>query len=145
MTTETIPLEFVKLKIPRLVPCELVEHVKGRTWTPEQWYEYQEANIDNPNNLLYALIDSAKRIHGYLWAEQSALDGTLFINTFSVDKQHWHKGKAIQLAIEHLRAIKGALKANHVYWVTTNERFFTKHGFKRSKNCLMEYNEEKKD
>lgn len=133
-------LEFVPLKIPRLIPKELIEAVKGRTFSPEQFIAYQEQQVDNPGNFLYVLIDQEKKIHGYLWAELNILDGTLFVNTFSIAKDHWGKGTGIKKAIDFLATLKEKTKAPKVFWVTTNEKFFAKHGFKRSKNCLMEYN-----
>jgi len=137
----TIPkLEFVPLKIPSLIPLELVEAVKGRTFTAKQFIAHQESQMDNPGNFLYVLIDENKKIHGYLWAELNILDNTLFVNTFSISKDHWGKGTAIKMAIDFLHVLKEKTKAPRVYWVTTNEKFFSKHGFKRSKNVLMEYN-----
>jgi hypothetical protein len=144
MTTATIDinaLRFIKLKIPRLIPKEIIEGVKGRTFTPEQFYEYQEANADNPYNFLFAFVDDNKKIHGFLWAEQNVMDGTLFINTFSIDKQLWGKGKPIPKVIEFLHELKRLTKARIVFWITTNEKFYIKHGFKRSKNCLLEYSD----
>ena len=132
-------LAFTRLKIPRLIKQELLEAVKGVTFTPEQFYKYQEINIDNPSNHLYAMTDTAMKIHGFLWAEQNALDCSLFINTFSVSKQYWGKGKAIEKVIPFLDELRIKTKAPRVFWCTTNKRFFLKHGFKESKICLMEY------
>lgn len=133
-------LQFVKLKFPELIPIDLIESVKGRTFTPIQFYKYQKDNVDNPYNYLFALVDTQKRIHGYLWAEMNVLDESLFINTFSVNKLYWGKGKAIPKAITFLKELKTRIKAKRVFWITTNEKFFLKNGFKRSKNVLMEYN-----
>jgi hypothetical protein len=133
-------LEFVRLKIPRLIPTELIENVKGRTFTPEQFYKYQELQVDNPYNYLYVLVDEGKKIHGYLWAEVNMLDGSLFVNTFSITKDYWGKGEAIPKVIKFLELLKEKTKATRVFWITTNEKFFMKHGFKKSKNVLMEYN-----
>lgn len=133
-------LEFVRLKIPRLIPIELIEAVKGRTFTPQQFIEYQEEQVSNPGNFLYALIDNEKKIQGYLWAELNRLDGSLFVNTFSICKGYWGKGLGIRKAIDFLETLKKKTKAPRVFWITNNEKFFAKQGFKRSKNCLMEYN-----
>lgn len=133
-------LQFVPLKIPKLIPLDLIEAVKGRTFTPQQFIAYQEQQVDNPNNFLYALIDLEKKIHGYLWAELNILDGTLFVNTFSISKAYWGKGAGIKKAIAFLETLKEKTKAPRVFWVTTNQKFFAKHGFKESKNRLMEYN-----
>ena len=147
MPTESVhtieSLSFVKLKLPRLIPIELIEAVKGRSFTPEQFYSYQEMQIDNPYNYLYALIDEKKKIHGYLWAESNLMDGSLFVNTFSITKDYWSKGQAIPKVIEFLKMLKEKTQATKVYWITTNEKFFLKHGFKKSRNVLMEYNSTK--
>ncbi len=132
-------LEFVRLKIPRLIPRDLIESVKGHTFSPQQFYDYQEMQVDNPHNHLYAVVDATKKIHGYLWAESNLLDGTLFINTFSIAKEYWGKGAGIEKAVQFLRTLKEKTKAPKVYWLTTNQRFFEKHGFKRSRIALMEY------
>lgn len=133
-------LEFVKLRFPRAIPIELIENVKGRTFSAEQFYKYQVAQVDNPYNHLYVLIDDCKIIHGYLWAEVNVLDDSLFVNTFSISKEYWGKGEAIKRVCAFLEELRSKLKAQRVYWITTNEKFFAKQGFKRSKNVLMEYN-----
>lgn len=136
-------LEFAPIlrrEIIRLIPTELIESVKGKTFTPDQFYSYHEEQSDNPYNMLYAVIDKGKKIQGYLWAEINLLDKSLFVNTFSVSKEYWGKGKAIPLVVEFLKELKKKLGSPRIYWITTNDKFFSKHGFKRSKNVLMEYN-----
>lgn len=132
-------LEFVRCKVPQCIPRELIDAVKHRTFTADEFYAYQLRNLDGPFNHLFALIDHAKKIHGFLWAEQNSLDRSLFVNTFSMGKEHWGKGQAIPHVIEFLRSLSQKVQAPRTYWATTNEKFFTKHGFKRSKWCLMEY------
>lgn len=133
-------MEFVRLRIPRLIPVELIEAVKGRTFTPERFIEYQERVLDSPSNFLYVLVDEERVIHGYLWAELNGLDDSLFINTFSVSKKFWGKGEAMKIAIDLAAKLKEKTGAPTVYWCSTNEKFFIKHGFKKSKIVLMEYN-----
>lgn len=133
-------LSFVRLRIPSLIPRELVEAVKGRTFSVEQFMDYQESQVDNPYNFLYALVDLDKKIRGYLWAESNVLDGSLFVNTFSIEKQFWGKGESLNIVHELLKNLKELVQAPRIFWITTNEKFFIKHGFKRSRNCLMEYN-----
>ena len=139
MATKDWPLEFVRCKVPHCIPKELIENVKGRTFSAEEFYAYQARNVDNPNNYIFALIDTAKRIHGFLWAEQNMLDGSLFVNTFSMGKEHWGKGTAIPKVVEFLKNFSQKVQAKRTYWSTCNEKFFAKHGFKRSKWTLMEY------
>lgn len=137
-------LQFLKIRLVdnvRLIPLTLIESVKGRTFTPEKFYKYQEDQIryENEGNLLYALTSPKKKIEGYLWAEVSQFDNSLFINTFSISKDYWFKGKAIPKVIEFLDQVKVKHKSPKVFWISTNARFFEKHGFKRSKNVLMEF------
>lgn len=140
LTTQSVDtLKFVRLKLPSLIPKELIENVKGRTFTSEQFIKYQESQVDNPYNHLYVLVDENKKIHGYLWAEVNILDDSLFVNTFSISKEYWGKGEAMKKAIAFLDQLKKATKSPRVFWVSTNEKFFIKMGFKRSKNVLMEY------
>jgi len=135
-------LEFLALKVPSLIPLELVELVKGRTFSADQFYAYQTMQIknENPANFLFALIDKEKKIHGFLWCEINALDGSLFVNTFSISKKFWHKGKVLPKVIGFLKELKKKVGASRCFWISTNEKFFIKQGFKRSKNVLMEYN-----
>lgn len=133
-------LTFVRLKIPTLIPKNLIENVKGKTFSVEQFYDYQKANVRNPHNHLYAMIDEKNKIHGYLWAETNVLDGSLLVHTFSITKDFWAKGEVISNVRPFLKQLKEKTKATHVFWITTNEKFFLKKGFKRSKNVLMEYN-----
>ncbi len=139
--TKLNDLKFVKLRIPTLIPEHLIESVKGRTFTVEQFYDYQSRQVDNPYNHLYVLVDVGSKIHGYLWAEQNLLDGSLFVNTFSIAREYWGKGEAMPMAIKFISDLKERLKSNRVYWCTVNDKFFSKHGFKRSKIILMEYKE----
>lgn len=141
MTEITIDkLEFVRLRIPSLIPLDLIEAVKGRNFTPEAFIKSQEEQIDNPHNFLFALIDTDSKIQGYLWVVKEPLDDSLYINTFSIKKEYWGKGKGIELATEFLDGLVKKMKPSKVLWATTNERFFLKKGFKKSKISLMEYN-----
>jgi hypothetical protein len=140
-------LQFVKLKFARCIPIELINNVRGKTFTPEQFYKYQEDQRDNPNNFLYGLIDDQSKIHGYLWAEKNFLDNSLFVNTFSIcdyywakGKKNWSKGKAIPKVCEFLDDLRKKISATRVFWITTHEKLFLANGFKKSKNVLMEYN-----
>lgn len=133
-------LTFTRLKIPTLIKRELLEAVKGVDFTPEQFYDYQEKNINNPRNHLYAMIDTASKIHGFLWAEQNGLNNSLFINTFSVDKEYWHKGKFMLQIAPFILELKDKVKATSISLATTNKKFFKKYGFKESKIAIMTYN-----
>ena len=133
-------LKYVRLLIPTLIPRELIEHVKGRTFTPEQFYEYQEGfTVDDDQNLLYAIYDPENAIVGYIWAEINQLDRTLFVNTFSMDKAYWKNGEAMNIAIDILKMLVERFQCPQTLWFTTNPKYYQKHGFKVSKNVAMEY------
>lgn len=132
-------LSHGKLRIPRLIPSSLIEAVKFRGFDARKFYEYQEDRVGDPDNMLIALFDAEKKIKGYLWAVVDESDKALFINTFSVAKEYWGKGKAMDRAIEIIKEIVEGLKPPSVKWITTNDKFFVKHGFKRSKEVIMEY------
>lgn len=132
-------LEHTRLKIPRLIPENLIEAVKFRGFDSEKFYSYQEDHIGDADNMIVALFDKEKKIKGYLWASIDQSDGALFINTFSVSKEYWGKGKAMDKAIEIIKELVEELKPPSVKWITTNDKFFAKHGFKRSREVIMEY------
>lgn len=146
MTEETIPpLAFIRLKVPRLIPQELIENVKGKTFTSEQFYRYQEEVRDCEGSFLFVMVDEKKKIKGFLWAELNRMDGSLFVNTLSIVKEFWHKGKLMSIVEEFLLDLQKKLKAPRVFWLTQNPKFFEKHNWKRSKNVLMEYSEKKEE
>ena len=145
MTDPTEEFIFIRLKHPRLIPRDLIESIKGRTFTPEAFYEYQEDALEWPGNFLYVIADKERKIQGFFWAEINNLDGSLFINSLSVKKEYWHRGKIVPRVVEFLREVTATYKCPRVYWITQNSKFFEKHGWKRSKNVLMEYNPDKQE
>jgi len=138
-------LEWVKLYAPELIPSELIEEVRGRTYSIEEFYKFQKLQVDNPANLLFVAIDKEKVIKAYLWAQLNALDSTMFVNTVSIAKEYWNKGEGVDFTIEFLERLKEKVKPRRVFWCTTNKRFFKKKGFRESKICLMEEDTEVKD
>lgn len=133
-------LEFVSLKIPTLIPKDLIENVKGRTFTVEQFYKYQQKHLKDPDNHLYAIVDAVKKIQGYIWADVKSLDNSLRIESFSITKEYWEKGKFMENVGEFLKELKFKVNCDRIFWNSTNEKFFMKHGFKRSRISLLEYN-----
>lgn len=136
-------LKWVKLLKPELIPEELIKEVRRRTFEPEDFYEIQHLNVDNPSNLLYVIVDKEKVIKGFIWAQMNAIDESLFVNTYSIDKEYWFDGHAIDFAVAFLKELKDKIKAKRVFWLSTNPKYFMKKGFKPSKNVLMEYVEDK--
>jgi N-acetylglutamate synthase-like GNAT family acetyltransferase len=136
-------LKFVQVLLPKLVrkiPVHLIESVKGRAFSVEEFYKaMEEVVFDSEINLLYVLVDDQNRVQGYLWAEILDLGNSLLVNTFSIDKSYWGKGEAVEKVIDFLSPLAKYLKVDTVNWITTNPKFFEKKGFKRSKNVVMEF------
>jgi len=132
-------MKWIKLYEPSLIPPVYVERVKGRDYSVQEFYEFQEMNRHNPCNMLFGYVNYENEIKGYLWANINALDSTMFINTLSVDKEFWGNGHVIDEAIEFLAKVQGKVEARKVLWCSTNKRFFLNKGFKTSKIWLMEY------
>jgi hypothetical protein len=142
-------LRFHRLFFPRMIPEYLIEQVKGRSFTTEEFYkeleeineyEYQAGLLqDNPSNFLISLVDPNNAIVGYIWAFKNTLDSSLFVNTLSVDKRYWGKGEIIPKAIDVISLIVKKYHCKKTFWMSTNPKYYEKFGFKRSKNVTMEY------
>jgi N-acetylglutamate synthase-like GNAT family acetyltransferase len=135
-------LKFKRVKdVPTIhrIPAELIENIKGRTYEVEKFYKYQEIQLNNQYNLLFTLENDQNKVVGFLWAVIGMLDDSLFINHYSILKEYWNKGVAINLAISFIALIKNKGGYSSVLWNTTNSKFFKKHGFTESKIRLMEY------
>jgi hypothetical protein len=145
MTEKTLypltELRYVRLLVPTLIPSYLIDHVKGRAFTPEEFYKFQEdrSNPDEHCNLLYGIYDPEKSIVGFIWAEINELDKSLFVNTFSMDKAYWKNGEAMNIALDILQKLIERYRCPRTFWMTTNPKYYQKHGFKLSKNVAMEY------
>jgi hypothetical protein len=147
-TPDFSDLVFVRLFTPDHIPRYLIEQYKHAQYTPEQWYAYQRATLTqtredgtiglNPFNLLYAIRDGDFHVKGVLWCNVNPLDKMLFIDLFSIDPEYWHKGKAMELASNHVKQIVYDCKLNGVYWITRSPKHSEKYGFTRSRHTLME-------
>ena len=135
-------LQFMRVRVPeavRLIPMELIEHVKGRLFTPEEFYRRQEAQVEhNGDNYLYLLVDSKNKVQGYLWAILEP-GHCLWVNTFSMRKAYWKNGAILKKVFCFIENINKKLKCPVIQWCTTNPRFFEKHGLKRSRTVIMEF------
>lgn len=141
-------LRWVRLFSPVSVPKYLIDQIKHKDYTTEDFFKYQEINclisgkeghVLNPLNHLYALVDPENLVKGVLWFIIDPLSKEMIINTFSVDKEYWGNGKAIDRLANHVKEIKKKLKIEKVYWLTRYPKHSERHGFKRSKSVLMEY------
>lgn len=144
-------LRWVRLFSPINIPKTLIEQVRDRDFSVDDFYHYHEINCLrdteegpclNPFSHLYALADKENIVRGFLWFTIDALTKDLCIQTYSVEKNYWEPGKAIKKVVEHLKEIKNKASLNKVYWITSYPKHSKKHGFKESKSVLMEYSEE---
>ena len=142
-------LKFVRIFDPIHIPKDLVEQVRDRKYSVEKFYEYQSivclsktenGMIINPLNLLFAIVNEAKKVVGFLWAVVSPLSHDLVINTFSMNKEYWDKGQAVTLVTERCKEILKESGLSRVYWITNYPKHSERYGFKRAKGVLMEYN-----
>tara|TARA_R110002126_G_scaffold77229_5_gene192676 strand:- start:2954 stop:3499 length:546 start_codon:yes stop_codon:yes gene_type:complete len=144
-------LRWVRAFSPIYIPKYLVEQIRDRQYSVDDFYKYQEINclVDsvkgptlNPFHHLYVLVDEENVVKGFLWFVIDALSKNVIINTFSMDKQYWGKGLAVKRLSDHVKEIINKLKLKKVYWLTNYPKHSERHGFKRSKSVLMEYKEE---
>lgn len=151
-------LRWVRAFSPDLIPKYLIEQVRDRDYTVDNFYKYQNLNclIEgkngptlNPFNHLYVLANDGNMVKGFLWFIVDPLSTDVIINTFSMDKEYWGNGSAVKKLSAHVKEILKKLKLKKVYWLTNYPKHAERNGFKRSKSILFEYNdsseEEKKD
>lgn len=143
-------LRWVRVFSPVHIPHYLVEQVRDRDYTIENFFKHQELNCLvngrdgptlNPYNHLYVLADEKNIVKGFLWFIIEGLTQDIFINTFSMDKEYWGKGKAVKRLVDHMSEIIKKLKVNKVFWLTNYPKHSERYGFKRSCHVLMEYKE----
>lgn len=144
-------LTWMRLFTPHLIPCYLIEQIRDREYSVNEFYKYHEINTlhyfethksFNPFTHLWALCNKEKLIKGCLWFSLDPLSKDLIIQTFSMDKDYWFGGKAVAKLAEHMKEMKKKGDAKKVYWVTNYPKHSMRYGFKRSKGVLMEYKEE---
>lgn len=144
-------LRWIRVFTPVHIPKYLVEQIKQRDYSVEDFYKYQELNclvkgekgpVLNPFNHLYVLVDEGNLCKGFLWFVIDPLSKDGVVNTFSMDKAYWNNGKAMKKASDHVKELLKKLKLEKVFWITRYAKHSERHGFKRSKSILMEYKEE---
>lgn len=149
--TDTIDeLRWVRVFSPVHIPKYLVEQVRDRQYSVEDFFKYHEINclMDsekgptlNPFHHLYVLVDETNIVKGFLWFVIDALSKHVIINTFSMDKAYWGKGQAVKRLSDHVKEIINKLKLKKVFWITNYPKHSERYDFKRSRGILMEYKE----
>jgi N-acetylglutamate synthase-like GNAT family acetyltransferase len=141
-------LKFIRVFTPMHVPKELIEQVKDREYEVDDWFAYQEAICVrqtneglqlNPLSMLYVVADEGNKVVGVLWCEVEALAKVLVIQTFSMDKKYWVRGKAVELLAKKAKEIAKECKLKKIMWLNNYPRHSERHGFKRSKLVIMEW------
>lgn len=147
-------LRWIRSTSPDLIPRYLLEQVKHKDYTVDDFLKYQK-NIAftntkdgvmlNPFSHLYYLANPENMIKGILWFCIDPLTKDLIIQTYSVDKEYSKTGGAVEKLCILIKDIVNKAKLKKIYWITTNPRHSQRHGFKKSKSILMEYCMDKKE
>jgi len=149
---EVEDLRFVRIYTPVHIPKYLVEQVRDRDFTTEDFYKFQEGSCIrmtsdgpglNPLNHLYVLANDENITKGFVWFSIDSLSKDICIQTFSMDKEYWGKGRAVERLAKFIKDFRIKAKLNKVYWITNYPGHSQRNGFKRSKSILMEFSEEK--
>tara|TARA_R110000868_G_scaffold300583_2_gene561000 strand:- start:528 stop:1148 length:621 start_codon:yes stop_codon:yes gene_type:complete len=147
-------LRFIRIFTPMHIPKELIEQVRDREYSVEDWYKYQEViclrQTDagpqlNPLSLLYVIADDMNRVVGMLWCEIDALSKALIIQIFSMDKSYWSRGKAVSLVASKAKEVAKECDLKRIVWQTNYPKHSERYGFKRSKTIQMEYHQEEEN
>jgi len=143
-------LRWIRVMSPELIPTYLIEQVRDRDYSVEEFFKYHKVNcmqrtekgfVLNPFSHLYVLADEENQVKGVLWFCVDPLSKDLIIQTFSMDKEYWYKGKAVRELTKHIKYIKHKANLNKIYWITNYEKHSMRYGFRQSKSILMEYDE----
>ena len=141
-------LRFIRIFTPMHIPKELIEQVRDREYSVEDWYKYQEViclrQTDagpqlNPLSLLYVIADDMNRVVGMLWCEIDSLSKTLVVQTFSMDKDYWCRGKAVGLLFRKGKEILEECNLKRCIWHTYYPKHSKRYGFKETKGAIMEW------
>lgn len=144
-------LRWVRIFTPIHIPRYLMEQIKDRDWTVEDYIKYHEINCLiagesgptlNPFSHLYVLVNEENITKGFLWFTIEPLTKDIHIQNYSMDKKYWGKGKAVEILTDHIKCIKKKAHLNKVFWITNYPKHSQKYGFKPSKSTLMEYSED---
>lgn len=147
-------LKWARIFTPIHIPKYLVEQIRDKDFTIEDFYKYHHLNCTrhdedgeklNQFSHLYVLVNPDNLVKGFLWFVIDPLTKDLVIQNFSVDKEYWYKGKCVSKLSKHIKDIRKKGNLNKIYWITNYPKHSERYGFKRSKGVLMEYTEEKED
>jgi len=135
------PLRFKQIVDYKLIPQDLILQLEGAEWTVEKFSLIQEALKNDPNNLLFGLVeakDKKDKLVGFCWAQCDELKKAIFIHGLSIDVKY-QDGNILPFTKRFfdylIRKSNGMLE--QVYWITERAKAYEKYGFFKSKYCLM--------
>ncbi len=146
--TKMEELRWVRVFTPIHIPKALVEQIKTRDYTVEDFFKHhetaclragKEGPTLNPLSHLYVLANSENLTKGFLWLTIDPLTKNIVVQSYSVDKEYWKEGGAVKKLVEFVKEIRRKANLKKVYWITDYEKHSMRHGFKRSRSILMEY------
>lgn len=141
-------LRWVRIFTVEHLPHYLIEQVRNRNYSIEDFFKYHQLNLLiqnengitlNPFNHLYVLVDPENLVKGFLWFTVDPLTKDIFIQTYSVDKEYWGRGYAVRKLTSHIKEILKKACLNKVFWANPYPKHSMRYGFRHSKNILMEY------
>jgi len=145
---KTDDLKWIRIFTPQHIPKYLVEQIRDRDFTIEDFYKFHEVNCTIPSNdgvklnpfsHLYVLSNEENEVKGMLWFSVDPLTKDIIIQTFSINKEYWNKGIAVKKLAKFIKEIRNKGDLNKIYWITKYPGHAQKNGFKRSKSILFEY------
>lgn len=141
-------LRWVRIFTPDHIPRYLIEQLKDREYSTDDFYTYHHINCLTPEQKLnpflhlYVLVDPDNIVKGMLWFDVDPLSKDILIQTYSVNKEYWNRGMAVKKLSDHIKEIRRNAGLKKIFWVTSYPKHSERNGFKRSRHVLMEYNEE---
>src|SRR4051812_17005483 len=105
-------LRWVRIFTPIHIPKYLIEQIKDRDWSVEDYVKYHEINCLNegpsgqalnPFHHLYVLVNEDNITKGFLWFTVEPLSKAIHIQNYSIDKEYWGKGKAVEKLADHIK------------------------------------------
>lgn len=144
-------LSWHRLVAPQFIPKNLIEQIKHRDYTVDDFYKFHMNNCEvmidgmkrlNPFSHLYALLDPDFKVRGVAWFSVDPLSKNIIVNTYSVEKEYWGKGKAVKKLEDMVKSVKEGANLNKIFWINSYPKHAERNGFKRSKQILFEYSGE---
>jgi hypothetical protein len=141
-------LRWVRIFTPLHIPRYLVEQIKDKDFSIDDFYRYHEINCLiqgqkqvqlNPFSHLHVLVDEQNTTKGFVWFTVEPLTKNLIIQNYSIDKIYWNKGLAVKKLSDFILEYQNNGAIKKIFWITNYPRHSEKYGFQKSKNVLMCY------